>query len=176
MSKRLLWLVMVLASSSMLMLVVGWLLWKLGVGLIAGLLYAIAGKVMLLAFGLLTVMLVVNWLRQLWRGLRSYFSAEAMALRRLLSLRIRQLSARQYWSAKVEQLRYRAAFKRRAMLKADNRKQLRSLFRAIDSDLRRTKAQMSRQDYRQLKQSLRRSHRQADAVAMLALREQLPCR
>lgn len=175
MAKRLLWGIMLLASAAMLLLVVGWLLWKLGLGLFAGLLYAIAGKTMLLAFVVLILVASLYFLRQLGREIKVYFSAEASALRRLWWLRMRALGAKQQWVARVQQLRYRSAAKRQALMAADSRKQLRSLFCAIDADLRGVKTLMTHQDYRQLRKALRQSHRQADAAAMLAIRERLPC-
>lgn len=175
MAKRLLWTIMLLASTAMLLLMAGWLLWKLGLGLVAGLLYAIAGKTMLLAFAGLLVIAVLYCLRQMACEIKRYFGAEARARRRLWSIRLREIDVKQYWAARVRQLRYRAAFKRRALMVADNRKQLRGLFRAIDADLRGAKAQLPGHDYRQLRKALRQSHRQADAAAMLAIRERLPC-
>ena len=166
---------MLLTTAAMLLFVIGWLLWRLGLGLIGALLYGIAGKVMLLAFALLIVIAAFHVLRQLGREIKAYFSAEARALRRLWSLRLRTLSVRQYWAARAKQLRYRSLFKRKALLAADNRKQLRDLFRAIDADLQGAKTKLSLQDYRRMRQELRQSHRQADAATMLAIRERLLC-
>lgn len=176
MAKRLLFGVMLLASLAMLLFVSGFVFWKLGIVVVADFLYWIAGKAMLLAFGLLVMLGLTALLAMLCRDLRRYFSAEALALRRLLSLRSRAVDARQYRLAQTRQLRFWTRLKRKAVLRANDRKHLRSLFRAIDADLRRVRNQLPKVDYRRLHKALRQYHRQANIAAMLALREQLPCR
>ncbi len=176
MSKRLLICVMVVASLAMLLLVIGFVFWKLGLGFVGGFLYWLAGKSLLLAFGLLVALAAMALLAAIWRELRGYFSTESRALRRVLCLRTRGLNARQNWLAQTRQLRFWAGLKRKTALQANNRRHLRSLFRAIDADLQGAKTQLSQFDYRRLRKALRQYHKQADIAAMLALREQLPCR
>lgn len=176
MAKALLTCVIVVASLAMLLFVIGFVFWKLGLAFVGGLLYWFAGKTMLLAFGLLIVLAVMALLATLWRELRGYFSAEARALRRLLCLRSRGLNAKQYWLAQTRQLRFWNGLKRKAALQANNRRHLRSLFHAINADLQRAKTQLPQVDYRRLRKALRQYHKRADIAAMLALREQLPCR
>jgi len=176
MAKRLLISVMTVASLSMLLFVIGFVCWKLGLGFVSGALYWLAGKIMLLAIGLLVALAAMAFLAALWRELRGYFSAEARTLRRLLSLRVRGLNAQRYWLAQTKQLRYWTGLKRKAALQANNRRHLRTLFRAINADLQAVKSQLPQPDYQHLRKALRQYHRQADIAAMLALREQLPCR
>lgn len=176
MAKRLLYTVLLLASVAMLLLVVGFGFWKIGLGLIGGLLYTLAGKLMLLTFSLLIAIGVLSLLLAVWRELRRYFSREASALRKLLSVGLRAENARQFVAEQTRQLRYRSLRQRQAALRADDRQQLRSLYRAIDAELQTAKSRMPRQDYQQLRKLLRQSLRQADTAAMLTLREQLPCR
>jgi hypothetical protein len=176
MSNRLLISVMMIASLAMLLFVLGFVFWKLGLGFVGGFLYWIAGEGMLLAFGLLLGLGALALLAGLWRELRLYFNAEACALRRVLCLRTRALNARHYWLAQTKQLRFWTGLKRKTALQANNRRHLRSLFLAIDADLLGAKSQLPQVDYRQLRKALRQYHRQADIEAMLALREQLPCR
>lgn len=176
MAKHLLISVMMVASLAMLLFVIGFVFWKLGLAFVGSLLYWFAGKIMLLAFGLLMALAVIALLAALWRELRLYFSAEARTLRRLLSLRSRALNARRSWLAQTKQLQFWTGLKRKAVLRANNRRHLRSLFRAINADLQRAKSQLPQLDYRRLRKALRQYHRQADIAAMLALREQLPCR
>lgn len=175
MSKRLLFAVLTLASLAMLLYVCGFVFWKLGIGLVGSALYWIAGKAMLLAFGLLLLLALMALLNALWRELRRYFSAEAKALRRLLSLRMRRLNAGQQLQAQTRQLRFWPGLKRKAVLEANNRKHLRGLYRAINADLCLAKTRLSQVDYQRMRKALRLYRRRADTAAMLALREQLPC-
>lgn len=176
MAKRLLFGLMALASLAMLLFVGGFVFLKLGIGFVGSFLYWLAGKLMLLAFAGLLVMAVTTLLLTLWRDVRDYFSAEARALRRLLGLRVRALNARCYLLEQTRQLRFWSGLKRKASLRTNDRKHLRGLFLAIDADLRQAKNQLPKVAYRRLHKALRHYHRRADIAAMLALREQLPCR
>ena len=176
MPKRLVYSVLTLASLAMLLLVVGFVLWQVGMVALTGLVYAVAGKAMLLAFALMVLLGIAALLRALWRDLRAYFSSEARALRRLLAAQALHSVGRQRLMAKAQQLRFWTRVKRQHALAANNRRHLRDLFRAIDIELRARKAQLPAERYRSLRKALRDYHHRADAEGMLALREQLPCR
>jgi len=176
MPKRLVYSVLTLASMAMLLFVVGFVLWQLGMAALTGLVYWLAAKTMLLAFALLVLLGIAALLRALWRDLRAYFSGEARALRRLLATHARHAVGRQRLIAQAQQLRFWTRIKRQRALALNNRRHLRDLFRAIDSELRTMKSQLPAQHYRALRKALRDYHQRANADAMLALREQLPCR
>lgn len=176
MSGRFLYGLILMCSTAMLLFVAGFLCLQLGLGLLTTLFYAVAGKIMLLAFGLLLLLGAVALIAALRRELRAYFSREAAALRRVLAVQTRHKHTAQRTALEWRQLQYLSRFKRQRLLAANNRKHLRALFEAIHQELRAVKAQMPAAGYRALYKALRRHHRQADAEAMLALRQRLPCR
>ncbi len=176
MPKRLLYSVMTIASAAMLLFVAGFVCWQLGMAMMTGLIYWMAGKIMLLAFALLLLLGLAELLRTVWRDLRVYFSGEARALRRLLAVHSQASTSRQYWLAQAQQVRFWARIKRQRLLTANNRRHLRGLFRAISAELHASKSGLPSDRYQALHKALRNYHKRADAEAMLALREQLPCR
>ena len=176
MSKRAVLITLVIASLAMLSFVLGFVCWQLGLALWAGLMYRLAGLGMLIAFSSLLLLGLLSLLASLGHDLRVYFSAEARALRRLLSLRVRCGDQRLRMFEQVKQLRFWARIKRQRLLARDDQRHLRALFLAIDAELNIAKAQLTARHYQALRKVLRHHLKQADIEAMLALREQLSCR
>ena len=160
----------------MLLFVAGFLCMQLGLGMLAGLIYAAAGKIMLLAFGLLLLLGAVALIVGLLRELRVYFRQEASALRRVLTAHTQNSHVAQQTAQKRRQLNYLTLFKRQRLLAADNRKQLRALNNGIDRELQAARTQLSAASYRDMSKALRNYRKQADAEAMLALRQGIPFR
>lgn len=167
---------LMMASLAMLVFVVGFICWQLGLALWAALIYRLAGIALLLAFCGLSLLGVWSLSRALVQTILAYFSAEARALRRLLSLRIRRDESRNRLLAQARQLRFWARIKRQRLADRDDKRQLRALFRAIDDELKAAKAQFGARRCQLLRKALRQHLKQADVHAMLALREQCTCR
>lgn len=176
MSGRLLYSALLICSLAMLLFVVGFLCLQLGLSLLTTLFYAVAGKIMLLAFGLLLLLGAGAVAAAVWRELRAYSCREAAALRRFLAVKSRQADADLYRTQASRQLLYLSHFKRQRLLAANNRKHLRELFDAINKELQAVRSQLPAATYKSLRKALRNHHKRADASAMLALREQIPCR
>jgi hypothetical protein len=158
----------------MLLFVAGFVLFHLGLSLLTSIIYMLAGKIMLVAFALLALWGVVVLLRALWRDLRDFFRKDAVAVRRLWSVKAQQLYLEQQSFLESQQIQNRSRFKRLRLLDADNKKQLRTLYDGIYAELQAVKSQLPEERYQDLLQALRRYHKQANAEAMLALRKQLP--
>lgn len=159
----------------MLLFVAGFVLWQLGMAALTGLIYWVAGKILLLAFALLVLLGIAAIVGALWRGLCAYFSAEARTLRRLLVAHSLGSAGRQRLLAQTQQVRFWSRIKRQRLLASNNRRHLRRLFRAIDAELRASRSRLSPERYQDLRKMLRDQHQRANASAMLALRNQLPC-
>ena len=174
MSVRILYGILLLCSLAMLLLVTGFILFHLGLSLLTTMFYLIAGKIMLLAFAMLALWGGVALVRALWRDLRCYFRKDAVAVRRLWSVKARQLYLEQQEVLESQQIKNHSRFKRLRLLDADNKKHLRTLYEGIHAELDAVKTQLPEERYQDLLQALHRHHKQADANAMLALRKQLP--
>jgi hypothetical protein len=174
MSVRILYGILLACSLAMLLFVVGFVLFHLGLSLLTTLFYVLAGKIMLVAFALLALWGLVVLLRALWRDLRDYFRKDAVAVRRLWSVKSQQLYLEQQGFLESQQIQNRSRFKRLRLLDANNKKHLRALYDGIYAELQAVKSNLSEDRYQDLLQALQRYHKQADAEAMLALRKQLP--
>jgi hypothetical protein len=160
----------------MLLFLVGFVFFQLGLSLFTTLLYHIAGKMLLLGFALLLALGLYKLLLGLWIDIRAYFSQEAHSVRRVLHIYGKKQHTAQLKTFRHQQLHYSSQFKRQRLLAADNQKQLHSLYQAIRQELETNKALMPPQHYQDLYKALRKQFKQADANAMLALRAQIPCR
>jgi hypothetical protein len=164
---------LLIGSLAMLLFVLGFVCLQFGLALLMGLFYLLASKVMLLALALLALLGFLTLFNVVCRELGGYFSRESSALRQLLSLQIRRQDVERRQAAECLQLSYWHRFKRQRLLVAYNRKQARELSEAISHELQAVRAQLPAARYKNLRKSLRTYRKQADAAAMLALRQQL---
>lgn len=176
MAKALIYCILLIASLAMLLLVAGFCLALLGLSVFTAGCYFLAAKALLLAMGLLLLLAVAGLLKSVWRELKAYFNREASLLRHLFALGYRQRNALQRTLQEQRQLQYFYQCRRQHLLKANNRKHTRELYSAIERELHDEKARLSVESYRTLHKALRLSYKKADAAAMLALRQQIPCR
>ncbi len=176
MVKALIYCVLLIASLAMLLLVAGFCLALLGLSVFTAGCYFLAAKALLLAMGLLLLLAVAGLLKSVWRELRAYFKREASLLRRLFALGYRQRNALQRTVQEQRQLQYFYQVQRQRLLKANNRRHTRELYSALERELHDEKARLSVENYQALHKTLRLSYKKADAAAMLALRQQIPCR
>ena len=174
MSVRILYGILLTCSLAMLLFVSGFVLFHLGLSLLTTVFYMIAGEIMLLAFAMLALWGAVVLVRALWQDLRDYFRKEAVAVRRLWSVKARQLYLEQQGVLEAQQIYNRSRFKRLRLLDVNNKKHLKTLYEGIHAELEAVKPQLSEERYHELLQALRRHHKEADAEGMLALRELLP--
>lgn len=176
MASACLYCIILLASLAMLLFMAGFVGFHLGLGFIAAGLYGLAVKILLFAFALLLVWGFLAILRGLSKGLSSYFCQEATALRRILSVHIQSHDFSRRIIETSRQLNYRSQFKRQRLLLADNRRQLKKLYLAIREELQAVRPELPAGSYQILHKTLRKHWKQADAEAMLAVRQQIICR
>lgn len=170
---RLLYGLLLIASLAMILFILGFIGFKLGIVWLSVLLYAIAGKVLLLVFALLLLLGFVLITHSIVADLRSYFVKEAMAKRQVLFMQNKKQHFARLSAFKSQQLYYFHQFKRQRLLAADDKKQRAKLYAAINEELIAIKHKMPVKHYQLWQKTLRRYHKQADANAMLALREQI---
>ncbi|WP_347987030.1 hypothetical protein [Methylomonas sp. AM2-LC] len=175
MSSRLVYGILAICSTAMLLFVAGFIVFQLHLSLLTTLFYSVAAKLLLLAFALLLLSGMLVLITALGREVRSYFRHEASALRRVLAMQTQTQQLAQLNYFKNRQLSYFSQFKRQKLLAADDKKQLRHLYLAIHQELQSVKHNIPHSHYQNMYKALRQYHQQADAKAMLSLREQIPC-
>ena len=175
MTARILYGILLICSVAMLLFMAGFVCFQLGLAWLTTLVYAAAGKVMLLAFGMLLLLGAVAWISALHGELRAYFHREAVAARRVWAVQAQKLHLAQRTVLEFRQLQYLSRLKRQRLLAADNRKHLRALYGAIRRELQEVRAQMPPASYQAMCKALRLHHKHADFEAMLALRKRIPC-
>lgn len=159
-------------GSAILLFLAGFAGWQFGMIWLAAGLYALAAKIIWLAFALLLI-LHAGWVLQaFWKGVLHYFRREAMALRRIAMLQIHQRNARQRLLLEKRQVQYLSRIQRQRLMAADDKKQSSDLFKVINAELRQCSTPVS---YKALRKELKQHRKQADSQAMLALREQVRC-
>ena len=121
---------------AMLMFVAGFAAWQLGLVWVASVLYPLATKIILLAFGVLFLLGVGLLIRVCCRNIVHYFRREAMAMRRVIMLQVRQRDAKQRLMLEKRQIYYLNQLKRQRLLAANNKQHSRELFNAISAELK----------------------------------------
>ena len=175
MMTRLLYGALMLASLAMLMFIAGFAIHQFGLALLVGLVYLLAGKFMLLAFGLLILLGLWGLGRAVWLEVASYCRHDNAFVRRLWFLQSRHHEIEQFQNLKCRQIEYLALSRRQCLLAADNRRQATELFDSISRDLQVLKSQIPKETYREFYRRLRKLQKQADLRALLDLRQQIPC-
>lgn len=171
-TKVMLYAVLAVASLAMMLLLIGFVAVHVGLAVLMGLLYGLAGKLMLLAFGLLLLLGGGLILQAIYKDLAAYGRREASALRRLVTLQMRKHNLSQRIQQEKKQLRYWQEFNRQRLLAANNKKHSRELYKAISAELQKS---IAADRYKALHKQLKRYRNQANPEAMLALREQVLC-
>ena len=171
-TKLILYAVLATASLAMLLLLIGFVCLHLGLAVLTGLIYGLAGKIMLLAFGLLMLLGSGLVLQAIYKELAAYLRREASALRRVLTLQMRKESNNQLIQQEKKQLRYWQEFKRQRLLAANNKKHSQDLYNAISAELQKS---ITAERYKVLQKQLKHYRKQANPDAMLALRAQVLC-
>jgi hypothetical protein len=173
MTKIALYTVLSICSLAMMLLVAGFFSWQLGWPALAACLYPLAGHIMLMAFLLLLLLGCGLLWQALYQELAVYFRWDAMAVRRLVMLRIQQHNARQRRLMEASQIQYLVELKRQRLLAADNKKHCHALFKAVSAELQQS---VPADSFKSLQKHLKRHRNQANSQAMLDLRERALCR
>jgi hypothetical protein len=175
MATRLLYLILLFLSLSMLLFVAGFLCFHLGLTVLTTLLYSLAGKIMLMTFAGILLSGILALLAALRGEFRAYFQADAGALRRILAIYNRKHNLTLRQNLEIRQIHYFHNQKRQRLLSADNQKQLRELHKTILQELESAKPRLPSSHFAELRKALRQHLDQADAQAMLVVRQQITC-
>lgn len=173
MAGRMVWVALLLGSLAMLLLLAGFLAMQAGLALLTGLLYLLGVKILLMALALWGGLGLFGLVGNVSRDLRAFGSETAAAWRRVASLELAKRAASTRRALEFKQLQYRAAMRRRRVLAADDRKQLRALSAAVESELLAGKARLPAKRFKTLRRELKRCLRSGDAAGILAVREQV---
>lgn len=164
-------LLLVLASIPVFILVEA-LLWLAVPGL-PQVLTQLGSAMLLVAFALLVISALLGIFKIAARSVSDYFSSRQRAQRRLLFVQARQDQVKRLFYFKTLQLKYFSELNRKRLLKANNRKHIRSLSKAIDKELLSIKKRIPGTTFKQLQQENARYRDQQDIQALLELQQKI---
>lgn len=164
-------LLLVIASIPVFLLVEA-LLWLAVPGL-PQVLTQLGSAMLLVAFALLIISALLGISKIAARSVSDYFSSRQRAQRRLLFVQARQDQVKRLFYFKTLQLKYFSELNRKRLLKANNRKHIRSLSKAIDKELLSIKKSMPGATFKQLQQENARYRDQQDIQALLELQQKI---
>ena len=148
------------------------LLWLAVPGL-PGLLTQLGLLTLLSAFALLLTAGLFVVIKLVIVACSDYFSAKQRLQRRLWFIQARQDQLKQLFYFRTVQINYFNERKRKQLLRANNRKHIQSLSKAIDKDLRSMKQQLSKSTYLQLQQENVQYRNQQQVEALLKLQQKI---
>ncbi len=128
---------------------------------------------LLIAFALLIISALLGITKIIARSVSGYFSSKQRVLRRLLFVQARQNQVKRLFYFKTLQLKYFSELNRKRLLKANTRKHIRSLSKAIDKDLLSIKKRIPGTTFKQLQQENARYRDQQDIEALLKLQQKI---
>ncbi|MEI7993491.1 MAG: hypothetical protein WCH01_01180 [Methylococcaceae bacterium] len=132
-----------------------------------GLLTLLSAFALLLIAGLFVVIKLVI------AACSDYFSSRQRLQRHLWFIQARQDQLKQLFYFRTVQINYFNERKRKQLLRANNRKHIQSLSKAIDKDLRSMKQQLSKSRYQQLQQENIQYRDQQQVESLLKLQQKI---
>ena len=132
-----------------------------------GLLTLLSAFALLLIAGLFVVIKLVI------TACSDYFSSRQRLQRHLWFIQARQDQLKQLFYFRTVQINYFNERKRKQLLRANNRKHIQSLSKAIDKDLRSMKQQLSKSRYQQLQQENIQYRDQQQVESLLKLQQKI---
>jgi len=148
------------------------LLWLAVPGL-PGLLTQLGLLTLLSAFALLLTAGLFVVIKLVIAACSDYFSSRQRLQRHLWFIQARQDQLKQLFYFRTVQINYFNERKRKQLLRANNRKHIQSLSKAIDKDLRSMKQQLSKSRYLQLQQENIQYREQQQVEALLKLQQKI---
>ena len=148
------------------------LLWLAVPGL-PGLLTQLGLLTLLSAFALLLTAGLFVVIKLVIAACSDYFSAKQRLQRRLWFIQGRQDQLKQLFYFRTVQINYLNERKKKQLLRANNRKHIQSLSKAIDKDLRSMKQQLSKSRYLQLQQENIQYRDKQQVEALLKLQQKI---
>jgi hypothetical protein len=148
------------------------LLWLAVPGL-PGLLTQLGLLTLLSAFALLLIAGLFVVIKLVIAACSDYFSSRQRLQRHLWFIQARQDQLKQLFYFRTVQINYFNERKRKQLLRANNRKHIQSLSKAIDKDLRSMKQQLSKSRYLQLQQENIQYRDQQQVESLLKLQQKI---
>jgi hypothetical protein len=148
------------------------LLWLAVPGL-PGLLTQLGLLTLLSAFALLLIAGLFVVIKLVIAACSDYFSSRQRLQRHLWFIQARQDQLKQLFYFRTVQINYFNERKRKQLLRANNRKHIQSLSKAIDKDLRSMKQQLSKSRYQQLQQENIQYRDQQQVESLLKLQQKI---
>ena len=148
------------------------LLWLAVPGL-PGLLTQLGLLTLLSAFALLLIAGLFVVIKLVIAACFDYFSSRQRLQRHLWFIQARQDQLKQLFYFRTVQINYFNERKRKQLLRANNRKHIQSLSKAIDKDLRSMKQQLSKSRYQQLQQENIQYRDQQQVESLLKLQQKI---
>lgn len=173
MAGRVVYAVLALLTLSMLLHVGGFIGYRGGWPQLAGLCFAVAGKLLLLGFAALAVAGLLALFNAIRIDCGAYFREDAAALRRLLATLQHSQRHSQRHVARLRHVRWFAEVRRQRLLRADDRRQLLALYRTLLQELEAARPGMPAAQFAVMRKTLQRLRRRGDFRAMLGLRDSL---
>jgi hypothetical protein len=164
-------LLLVIASIPVFLLVEA-LLWLAVPGL-PQVLTQMGSAMLLVAFALLIISALLGISKITARSVSDYFSSRQRAQRRLLFVQARQDQVKRLFYFKTLQLKYFSELNRKRLLKANNRKHIRSLSKVIDKELLSIKKNIPGTTFKQLQQENACYRHQQNIEALLKLQQKI---
>ena len=128
---------------------------------------------LLSAFALLLIAGLFATIKLIIAACSHYFSSRQRLQRQLWFIQARQDQLKQLFYFRTVQINYFNERKRKQLLRANNRKHIQSLSKAIDKDLRSMKQQLSKSRYLQLQQENIQYREQQQVEALLKLQQKI---
>ncbi|WAK04082.1 hypothetical protein [Methylobacter sp. YRD-M1] len=107
------------------------------------------------------------------RSALTYFSAGERLQRRLMFVQSQQEHVRQLFHFRALKVKYLSEMRRKRLLKANNRKHIRSLSKSIHKDLLAVKKELPKATFKQLRQDNIRYRKRQDIEALLKLQQKI---
>lgn len=153
-------------------LLVELLLWLAVPGL-PGVLTTLGSAMLLSGFAALIIAGLWAVAKIIVRSVLDYFSAKQRGQRRLWFVQARQDQVRRLFYFKTRQIKYVNELSRKRLLTLNNRKHIRSLSKAIDTELLSIKTKLPGTTYQQLQQDHARYRNRQDIEALLTLQQKI---
>lgn len=132
------------------------------------------GSAMLLsALAVLILTALLAMPKIIMRSVLNYFSARERLQRRLLFVQAQQERVRQLFHFRTLKIKYLNELRRKRLLKANNRKHIRSLSKSIHKDLLAIKRKLPKTTFKQLRQDNIRYRKQQDIESLLQLQQKI---
>lgn len=145
----------------------------LGLNFYAVMVNTIASYSLLIAYSLITLLSICVLLKSLVRQLANYFRSSSKKSRQQAYLQYKRERLQQQQAVYRYHIDYTYHSKRSRLLRADNKKQIRSLSAEINKDLQQAKKRISKEVYKQLITEQRRHTRQQHLGGLIQLHQDI---